>query len=474
MPMNKLHTPLLDGLLAYIDEKNLRFHMPGHYGKMPKEMKVLQEKLFELDLTEVEGTDNLADPKGIIRDSQESLSKIYGSQKSYYLVNGSTSGIHIAIDSLVPDGGTVLVARNSHKSVGHIIRKKNIRPVYLYPEMDQEFAIEGHIKLEEIQAHIQGNPSTKPDGVILTYPTYYGGTLDIQAIYAYLKAEGIPLIVDAAHGAHFVFSKDLPDSATAFSDISIMSLHKTIPAFTQSSIIHAGRNLPKHLLENLEENMRIYQTSSPSYLLMTSSEISVALMEKRGAEMLSKVKKLWTMAKEELEKSPDIQVYNSDDFCKLFVKTPMDGEKLSEILRKDYQIQCEMSMGKGVLFMLGITHEREDIHQLTKAVKEILCKNKALFTIANKEVTNLFPRLKTLDQKIQEKIRSQRYKAYKEVEIIGLSLDMAEGMVAAEDITPYPPGIPIIMEFEIIDQGAIELLKKFNYNKINCYEIKSL
>ena len=474
MPMNKLHTPLVDGLLAYIDEKNLRFHMPGHYGKMPEELKVLKEKLFELDLTEVEGTDNLADPKGIIRDSQESLSKIYGSQKSYYLVNGSTSGIHIAIDSLVPDGGTVLVARNSHKSVGHIIRKKNIRPVYLYPEINEDFSIESGMSLAEIKKHIEDASSPRPDGVILTYPTYYGGTFDLKAIYEYLHAEGIPLIIDGAHGAHFAFSKDLPDSAAEFSHVSIMSLHKTIPALTQSSIIHAGKDLPQHLLENLEENMRIYQTSSPSYLLMASSEMAVALMEKEGDRLLKKVKGLWKLAKDQLEESSEIKVYKSDDFCKLFVKTSLDGEKLSDILRRDYQVQCEMTLGKGALFMLGITHEVEDIYQLTQAIKETLSKQKEDFKLEDEEAVNMFPKLRMLDQASQDKIKSQKYKAHKEIKIMSLAPEMARGMAAAEDIIPYPPGIPLILTFEIIDDRAIELLKKFNYGKINCYEIKSL
>lgn len=473
MPMNKKTAPLLAGLQNYIEEEVLRFHMPGHFGMQPPEYEDFQKHLFGLDVTEVEGTDNLAEPEGIIRDSLDRIGRIYGAKKSFFLVNGSTSGLHIAIDSLVPDEGRVLVARNAHKSIHHILKKKNITPRYLYPEIDEDFQVDAQISLEELES----TDLSGLDAVILTCPNYYGRAYDLEAIHRLLQEKNIPLLVDAAHGAHFEFSKDLPPSAVRHSDVCIMSLHKTMPAFTQCSLLHLGHYLPEHLVGNIEENLRIYQTSSPSYLLMGSAELSVAIMDQRGRQELERIQKLSEAAKEKLRQNPKIRVYESDDFCKIFIQTPLEGETLAKILRKDYKIQGEMTLGRGILFMLGIGHTEQQIDRLVQSLSDALKNHLPEDSERNPSLelkASMFPRLEAIPMARQKALKAQKYIPGHQQWVRELETEKALGQIVAEDIIPYPPGIPIIKEFEILNEAAIQTLKKFGYAAVKCYDLKML
>lgn len=473
--MKDLNLPLITGLMQYKNEEILRFHMPGHFGRMPQEYEEIRQNLFALDVTEVDGTDNLATPKGIIKHSLKNIAEIYGAKRSFYLVNGSTVGIHIAIDSLVADGGTMLLARNAHKSVHNIVTRKNIKPIYAYPEVDKHFGVDGEMTIEEIRGAVASNK--RIDAVLLTYPNYYGKAYDLAAIHKFLKQKQIPLIIDAAHGAHFEFSADLPDSPVHHSDVCIMSLHKTIPAFTQCSVLHIGQEIERHFENNIADNTRIYQTTSPSYLLMSASELSVAIMNTKGRTSLQRVQQFYMAAKKELEKHPSIDVYKSDDFCKLFVRTPLKGKTLSKILRREYKIQAEMDIGNGLLFMLGITHTAQDMSYLVQSVIDAVDKTCAadhetaenIDDNIHADQATMFPRLETIPMELQKAIIKQSYLAAKKYSVAEIPLSQAEGKVIAEDIIPYPPGIPVIKRFEIINQEAIATLARFGYTAIQYY-----
>lgn len=427
-------------------------------------MKVLSERLFELDLTEVDGTDNLADPQGILKESQAQLAHTYGAQKSYYLINGTSSGLHVAIDGLVRDGGKVLVARNCHKSVSNIIRRKSIQPIYLYPEVDPVFGVEEPICLDQIKEVMEEDV----EALILTNPSYYGRTTDLKEIYAYLEERGIPLILDAAHGAHFAFLAAYPD-LVASSHVSVMSLHKTLPALGQTSVLHLGRGLQDYQIKNIEEKYNFYQTSSPSYLLLLSAELAMDYMREEGREGLERVKGLWKRAEKGLEVNPLAQVYPSEDFCKLFVKTPLDGQKLDQRLRRDYNIQAEMTLGQGILFMLGLSHEKSDIDRLVEAILEILDQEQDLY-LEEKPLVNIFPRLESLEMDQQQALKNKAYQGGLEALKEEVAIQFALGRIAAQDVIPYPPGIPLIREFERINEEAIKVLNRFEYRKIWVYK----
>lgn len=477
--MNNELSPIMRGLYDYKNEQILRFHMPGHYGKASFcELKHLSDNLFNFDVTEVDGTDNLNCPKEMILESLNKLSHIYQSKQSFILVNGSTSGIHIAIDTLVEDGAHVITARNCHKSVYNILEKKNVNIDYIYPVIDSDFYTDSHIDSAELINMVDNICDSESDdisAVILTCPNYFGRTFDLRVISQYLKQKNIYLIIDEAHGAHFQFSEYLPESAISQgATVSIQSAHKTLPALTQSAMLHLGQSFPDSKLKKLQDNINFYQTSSPSYILMASCETAVDIMNKYAKACLNDIKNWITNAKLKLISNSDIKIYGcehnnsvSEDFCKLALKTPLSGEVLSQILRKEYKIQCEMTMGFNILFMIGITHTQEDINYLTDSILDILKNNKHLYSYDfNSHCKNPYP--KTINKKngFLSKI-----KINETISIITKKIEDIDEDLSAEQIVPYPPGIPLLMPYEIINKDIKNALKYHKFSEIKCFNI---
>lgn len=462
-----MKTPLLEGLLKYKEENIIRFHMPGHYGKF-EFGKILQENLFDIDVTEVDGTDNLSNPTGIIKNSLDEISKIYKAKRSFYLVNGSTSGIYVAIDSLTKEGDEVIIARNSHKSVYNICRKKRLKMTFLYPKMDYEFGVDNDVDFAELKKIIE---NSRAKVVVLTYPNYYGRAFDLKEIYEYIKTKDKFLIVDSAHGSNFAFSEDFPDVASQYSDICIYSLHKTLPAFTQISILTINDRVDEN---KIEENVRFYTTTSPSYILMASGELAIKTMYDKREE-LKRIKEQYEKAILRLSQNKNIKVYydrKNQDFCKLLINTTMSGEELSFVLRKKYKIQSEMSIGDNILFMLGITHSDKEIEYLVDSILDIFDKNYKNCFVKNKyenenseedvdcksNIINFLPKT-TMSY---NKNKSEKKNLTKIIE--------AEGKICAKDIIPYPPGIPLIIENEIVNKDIIKTCLNMNINEIEVYE----
>ena len=207
------------------------FHMPGH-----KRAFLPFANPYAIDITEIEGFDNLHHATGILQEAQQKAADLYGAKKTYYLVNGSTCGLLAAISAAVPRGGKILVARNCHKAVYHAMYLRQLVPVYLYPE-DTAYGIQGQVTPQMVRKQLEQTPDIR--AVVITSPTYDGVVSDVQNIADIVHAYGIPLIVDEAHGAHFGFSPEFPENATRLgADAVIMSVHKTLPAFTQTALLH--------------------------------------------------------------------------------------------------------------------------------------------------------------------------------------------------------------------------------------------
>lgn len=475
--MNKNLPPILNGLSKYRDENILRFHMPGHYGKSNfAELDYLCENILNFDVTEVEGTDNLNEPKEMILKSLEYIRKLYKSKKSYILVNGSTSGIHIAIDTLVENNSHVITARNCHKSVHNILEYKNVNIHYVYPKIDPDFCVDSHIEYEDLVDAVLSakNKSFDIQAVILTYPNYFGRTYNLKKISDFLKNENIFLIIDEAHGAHFTFNENLPKTSIELgATISIQSTHKTLPALTQSALLHLGNNFPESKLEFLESKIQFFQTTSPSYIIMASCETAVYIMDKYGIDRLNKIKQYVENLKNKLSSSSDINIYSSNDpdllqdFCKFAINTPIPGDKFSDILRKKYKIQAEMTIGFNVLFMIGITHTSKDLEYLGDSILDIIKNNKNLFESDFKlNLNNLFP-------KSENVVLSKLYQNEKiyENNIIIKKIEDIDNDICAEKIIPYPPGIPLLLPYEIINNDLKVALKYHKFSEIKCFDI---
>ncbi|WP_028829509.1 aminotransferase class I/II-fold pyridoxal phosphate-dependent enzyme [Proteocatella sphenisci] len=474
--MKPLYSPIVQGLSNYRDENILRFHMPGHYGRSSfPELKYLAENIFNFDITEVEGTDNLNDPHEMILHSLNEISQIYSSKKSYVLVNGSTSGLYVAIDTLVDNNSHVIAARNCHKSVHSILGRKNVNVHYIYPEIDEIFHNDSHIDSEKLIAMadaLLAEGITDISAVILTCPNYFGRTFNLKDISDYLSSKNIFLIVDEAHGAHFPFNECLPENAISQgASISIQSAHKTLPALTQACMIHLGHDFPKSRMERLEKNINFYQTSSPSYILMASCETSVAIMARYGNDRLNNIKIWMESAKKKLSANPHIKVYssshcnNDQDFCKLGIKTPIKGSVLEKILRQEYKIQCEMSTGFNVLFMIGLTHTQDDIIRLVKSIEALLKNNELLFDDSfESDFGLLYPKTENVKNYILNKGENNEH-----LLIISKNVSDLDEDICAEEIIPYPPGIPLLMPYEKINKDIVKALKYHEFSEIKCF-----
>ena len=249
---------LFEKLKKYSESDFYPYHMPGH---KRNSVGRLSDDITKIDITEIDGFDNLHMPEGIFREMQERASSIYGADESFFLVNGSTGGILSAISAALDEGDRILMARGSHKSAYHAAYLRKLSISYLYSPIIKEFDICDSITAEQVEEALSADPDIK--AVFIVSPTYEGRIADIEKIAEVVHKRGIILIVDEAHGAHLGMSDGFaPNSCQAGADIVIHSVHKTLPALTQSALLHVNGKLADR--ERIKRFLRIYQTSSPS------------------------------------------------------------------------------------------------------------------------------------------------------------------------------------------------------------------
>ncbi|MBQ8930472.1 MAG: aminotransferase class I/II-fold pyridoxal phosphate-dependent enzyme, partial [Oscillospiraceae bacterium] len=329
-------------------------HMPGH--KRRTDLAPYLAALGAgLDITEINGFDNLHDPHGLLQSAMERACALWGSRRAFFLVNGSTCGILAAVKTCCAFGGKILLGRNAHRSVYNAVELFHLDPVYLAPEPSVT-GIPGRISPENVARALEREPEIQT--VVITSPTYEGVISDIASIARIVHGHGKTLIVDEAHGAHFGFGHGFPDSAVNLgADVVIHSLHKTLPSLTQTGIVHicSERVSPAALADALA----VFETSSPSYLLMTSIDGCVSLLRQRGEELFS----AWENALDGffdrcrvLEKLRVPQGTDRDR-SKILILTDradLSGPELGERLRREHRIEPEMCLPDGVLAMTGM------------------------------------------------------------------------------------------------------------------------
>ncbi len=269
-------------LISYGESDVYPFHMPGH-----KRRALPFPNPYTIDITEIDGFDNLHHAEGLIREAEERAAKLYGADRSYYLVNGSTCGLLAAICAAARRGDKVLAARNCHKAVYHAISMQGLAAEFLYPAITRG-DLQGQITAAQVEEALTKHPDIAV--VILTSPTYEGIVSDVAAIAACCHAHGAALIVDEAHGAHFGFGAGFPENAVRLgADAVIMSLHKTLPSFTQTALLHCNgtRIDPGRVARYLG----VYETSSPSYLFMAGMDACIDLLREQGAELFAEYRR---------------------------------------------------------------------------------------------------------------------------------------------------------------------------------------
>lgn len=282
--MEQNETSLIDRLTEYCDTA-IPMHMPGH----KRNAALLGNTLpYGIDITEIDGFDNLHDMQGVLKNIAERVARLYGAKYSFPLVGGSTAGILAAIHAMVPFGAHVLMARNCHKAVYNGVALRGLFPHYLLSAEDENGIVQ-KISPESVEKALQDNPEIKL--VIITSPTYEGVVSDTEEIARICHNHGAVLLVDAAHGAHFGFSPDFPRSACACgADVVVMSLHKTLPALTQTALLHICSD--RISAEKFARSLAIYETSSPSYVLLSSIDVCLRMLEKDSKHLFSEYEKI--------------------------------------------------------------------------------------------------------------------------------------------------------------------------------------
>ena len=444
-----MKTPVFDALKNLMEENSVSFHMPGHKGK--NTLINWGDYIPYIDTTEVEGMDNLLEPRGIIQDSQDYAAEVFGSKATYYAVNGSTGSIYIALATITKPGDKVLIQRNCHKAVYNALILNRIQPVYLYPNYNENHNVLTGLYPEDVDQALTEDPGIK--AVVVTYPNYYGVCSDLKAIADIVHKHNKILMVDEAHGPHFTFNDKLPVPALkAGADIVIHSTHKTLPSFTQTSMIHVGTD--RIDLNKLRDRYQLYTTTSPSYLFTLSNELAVSYMDSQeGRDRLE-----WSMKKvdeviERLNKIPRVEVFTGDpedptiyskDNTKILITIDgIRGSMVKKKLRTDYNIRLEMADFYYALILTSLMNDDEDYEKVIAAIED-LAKNCAYEEINWVNVKMPTPKIIMRP--------ADAYYGKKEQ----IKLKDAIGRVSAAPIIPYPPGIPLIVPGEEITQEIYE------------------
>lgn len=478
-------------------------HMPGH--------KRLTEPAPGLpsawDLTEVPGTDDLHDADGILSDAMKRTARLCGADRTWYLVNGSTCGLLAGIRSLAPHGAEVICARNCHKAVFHAIELSGYKARWLMPPLEAEWGICGGISALQVQAALRKYPDAK--AVILTSPTYEGMLSEIEGICRVCHGKGIPVLVDEAHGAHLIPASaavGFPSGALAGgADLVVQSPHKTLPSLTQTALLHLQGPLADPV--RVEEELDIFETSSPSYPLMASLDGCTGILREQGEELFQRwadrIGRFDVTVRSRLHR---IRILGHTDHAsasglcdpgKILIDAEpigMDGRKMAGILREKYSMETEMAQGGLCLAMTSICDEEKALDRLALALEEIekSCTCGSISPSAIPENSHESKKRKSGISVKKEAVKQEKNEAAKPEEASGKQQDnkyirklsglkpvafctieqaaareseqvpllQITGRISAEYLCFYPPGIPVLAPGEIITKKLTELLEE--------------
>ena len=427
---------LYEALQSYKKQGITPMHMPGH----KRWADFAADLPWHLDITEIEGFDNLHAPTGLLRDAQDRAARLWGSDAAFFLVNGSTSGLLAGIYAAVQPGEKVLVARNCHKAVYHAIELLGLLPVYLEPPILAETGVCGSISPELVTAAVEEHPDIRL--VVIVSPTYEGILSDVGTITQILHARGIPLLVDEAHGAHLGLSEHFPAGAVSVgADIVVQSLHKTLPSLTQTALLHLNGVLVSR--ERMQHALAVFQSSSPSYVLLASIDACVAELAVRGKALLADwrgrldrfyqtagLNKLSLLA--EGQDAAHIFAHDPSKIVILCEGTDRSGTELMDVLRRDFDIELEMALDAYAIAMTGLGSTDEDFDRLREALREI--DDRCAVQRRTREARP-YPRIPEAVMMAGEALRMP-----------GRQVALAEsvGCIAKTYLWAYPPGIPLL------------------------------
>lgn len=457
---------LLHRLEDYSKSPAYPFHMPGH----KRRGDFLNPRLpWQLDITEIDGFDNLHAPQGILLEGMRRAAKLYHSRRTFFLVNGSTCGILAGICAATSPGDKVLMARGCHKSVYHAVELRGLTPVYLMPPWDDSFGVFGSITPQAVEQALCENPQIRL--VILTSPTYEGVLSDISAIAQIAHQHGIPLLVDEAHGAHLGFDARFPQSAVALgADIVIQSLHKTLPSLTQTALAHLNGNRIDE--RRFARQLAVFETSSPSYLLMGSIESCLELLEapqalfspywerlERFSQVMKRLRRLRVLCRggDSLCGHPAFFAFDPSKLVISTKGTTLTGPALSQLLRERYHLELEMAMGDYALAMTSVCDTDEGFSRLADALLELDAKAETCTVPGHPLAVPSLPR--------------QRLSLAQAALLPGRPTRTPDslGLTSAQSVWAYPPGIPLLVPGEEISQEFLLQMRELKSQGVSLY-----
>ena len=472
--LDQRRTPFLDALKKYGSQDVVPFDVPGHHmGNIEnKATKLFGKKLYHYDVNAPIGTDNLANPKAVILQSEKLLADAMGADEGFFLINGTSSGIIAMILASVKAGDKIILPRNVHKSIINGLILSGAIPEYVMPEIDKDLEIANQPSLEEYKKAILRYSSAK--AVFVINPTYFGAVLDLKALVEFAHEHNMAVLVDEAHGAHFYFhAKGSPLTAMdAGADLSAVSIHKTAGSLTQSSVLLLKGN--RFSRYDIQKALNIINTTSPSMILMASLDAARSFLATEGQAAQERTYQLARYAAAEIDKIPGFKVAGKEHFLSHGVygyddsrivieldKLDIDGFALYRLIKQDYDIQLELAETYAVLLIFAIGTKKEHVDRLIAALRDISEKHyHPDITYEDHHFDSSFPFM----------LIRPRVAFHADGKIA--KLEQLEGAISKEMVMIYPPGIPLIGPGEVWTKELvkkIEFLKKTGVTVLSSY-----
>ena len=455
--LDQSRAPIFQALEEFKSRRVVPFDVPGHKrGKgNPELTEFLGKQCMTVDVNSMKPLDNLCHPVSVIREAEELAADAFGARHAFFMVNGTTSAVQSMVLSCCQKGDKIILPRNVHRSVINALVLCGAIPVYVNPAMNQELGIALGMALEDVKKAVKENPDAK--AILVNNPTYYGVCSNLQAITDLAHAHGMLLLADEAHGTHFYFGKNLPLSAMAAgADFASVSMHKSGGSLTQSSFLLTGKNVNP---DRVRQIINLTQTTSGSYLLLSSLDISRKNLALYGEKIFHRVCELTQYAREEINQIGDYYAYSRElingdsiydfDTTKLSINTlnvGLAGIEVYDILRDEYDIQVEFGDIGNILAYVSVGDRPQELERLVGALSEI----RRLYKREDK--TGML-RHEYIPPKVMETPQKAFY-APKE----WLPIAESEGRICTEFVMCYPPGIPILAPGEQITKDILEYI----------------
>jgi len=450
------NAPIYEALLKHKENRIVPFDVPGHKcGKgNPELTDFLGKSCLSVDVNSMKSLDNLCHPVSVIKQAEELAAEAFGADHAFFMVNGTTSAVQAMIFSAVKTGEKIIMPRNVHRSAINCLVLSGAIPVYVNPDINKDLGIPLGMRLEEVEQAIKENPDSK--AIFVNNPTYYGICSDLKGIVELAHKNGMLVLADEAHGTHFYFGENLPISAMqAGADMSAVSMHKTGGSLTQSSFLLTGKGVNG---SHVRQIINLTQTTSGSYLLMSSLDISRRNLALDGKAIFKKVVDLANYAREEINNIGGFYTFSDKlvngnsvfayDTTKLSIHTRdigLAGIEVYDILRDKYGIQVEFGDIGNMLAIISVGDNQLAIERLVSALSEI----KRLYS---KDKTGMFDH-EYITPIVKVSPKDAFNASQKSVEI-----SQSEGFISSEFVMCYPPGIPIIAPGELITDEILEYI----------------